>query len=52
MRPINKKAKEIQELRKKGLSYRKIGKIYDLTHPAIIYICRKAEKSVVKVIHS
>ena len=46
MKPQNKKAKEIVELRAKGLSYRKIAKIYNLTHPAIIYICKNYEKKL------
>lgn len=40
MRNRNKHAKEIVKLRKKGISYRKIGKIFNLSHVAIIYICK------------
>lgn len=40
MRNRNKHAKEIVKLRAKGVSYRKIAKIYGLSHVAIIYICK------------
>lgn len=35
----------ITELRKEGLSYRAIAKKFNLTHPAVIYIVKKYEKT-------
>ena len=41
-----KRNEEIRDLRRKGLSYRKIGRIYGIDHSAILRICKRKIKDL------